>query len=170
MKGCWRVKTFKVKLTLRKINSLEQSCSTPLLWALSTTKTQSWPPPSCNLIKQTRPKGTHIFQKLPTWTGRADEWESYRDLFRSLIHSNKRLTGVQKLHYLKTSVQGEAKRAVNGITTTEANYAVAWQSLLDRYDNEHLLAQWHIYCLDSPVKRWKKSKSYWRGTYIPITD
>ena len=91
---------------------------------------------------------------LPTFTGHADEWESYRDLFRSLIHLDKGLTGVQKLHYLKTSVQGEAKRAVDGITTTEANYAVAWQSLLDRYDNEHLLAQRHMYALASigPLK------------------
>ena len=84
---------------------------------------------------------------LPTFTGRAEEWESFRDLFRSLIHLDNELNGVQKLHYLKTSVQREAKTALDGIATTEANYAVAWQQLLDRYDNDVLLAQWHMSAL-----------------------
>ena len=46
---------------------------------------------------------------LPTFSGLQEDWESFRDLFRSLVHLDADLSGVQKLQYLKTSVQGEAK-------------------------------------------------------------
>ena len=81
---------------------------------------------------------------LPTFSGRAEDWESFRDLFRSLIHIDPSLTGVEKLHYLKTSVQGEAKRALDGLSTTEANYTTAWSTLLKRYDDKSLLAERHM--------------------------
>ena len=50
---------------------------------------------------------------LPSFSGQQEEWEPFRDLFRSLIHLNGGLSGVQKLHYLKTSVLGDAKRALD---------------------------------------------------------
>ena len=81
---------------------------------------------------------------LPIFSGRAEDWESFHDLFRSLIHIDPSLTGVEKLHYLKTSVQGEAKRALDGLSTTEANYTTAWSTLLKRYDDKSLLAERHM--------------------------
>ena len=74
---------------------------------------------------------------LPTFSGHQEDWESFRDLFfRSLVHLDPGLSGVQKLQYLKTSVQGDAKRAIDSLTTTETNFTIAWQLLLKRYDNK----------------------------------
>ena len=81
---------------------------------------------------------------LPTFLGRAEDWEAFRDLFRSLIHIDPLLSGVEKLHYLKTSVQGEAKRTLDILSTTDANYAIAWSTLLKRYDDKSLLAEKHM--------------------------
>lgn len=45
---------------------------------------------------------------VPKFTGRYLEWTSFRDLFTSLIHNNSKLDNVQKLHYLKSHLLGEA--------------------------------------------------------------
>ena len=37
---------------------------------------------------------------LPPFSGLIREWESFRDMFRSMIHLHPSLTDVQKLHYL----------------------------------------------------------------------
>lgn len=67
---------------------------------------------------QTAPNGTAIVKQkrreknsyshvklphidLPSFSGKFQEWESFRNLFSSLIDSNDSLTGVQKLHYSK---------------------------------------------------------------------
>nr|XP_049699691.1 uncharacterized protein LOC110382053 [Helicoverpa armigera] len=39
--------------------------------------------------------------QLPTFSGRYVEWQSFCDMFTSLVHNNKKLSAVQKLHYLK---------------------------------------------------------------------
>ena len=107
---------------------------------------------------------------LPTFTVRTEEWESFRDLFRSLIHLDNGLSGVQKLHYLKASVQGEAKAALDGIATTEANYTIAWELLLERYDNDYLLAQKHKTTLATirPLK--KESSTGLQGLLDRVTE
>lgn len=50
---------------------------------------------------------------IKEFSGKFDEWESFSDLFISLIHSYQQLTLVQKLHYLRASVTGEAARMIH---------------------------------------------------------
>lgn len=64
---------------------------------------------------------------------------SFEDLFQTLIHKNERLAGVQKLHYLKTNLYGEAEKLLRHITITESNYESAWQFLQERYNNKRIL-------------------------------
>ena len=40
---------------------------------------------------------------IPPFAGREEDWEFFRDLFRSMIHLDGSLTGVQKLQHLKAS-------------------------------------------------------------------
>ncbi|XP_072934991.1 uncharacterized protein [Epargyreus clarus] len=47
--------------------------------------------------------------ELPTYSGKYEEWPTFQDLFVSLVHNNTSLSDVQKLHYLKCSVAGEAE-------------------------------------------------------------
>lgn len=73
---------------------------------------------------------------LPTFSGRYEEWQSFADLFVTLIHENKRLTAVQKLHYLKTNLKGEPERLLSNYQITDSNYTEAWAQLVKRYDNK----------------------------------
>ncbi|KAI8441259.1 hypothetical protein MSG28_014900 [Choristoneura fumiferana] len=47
---------------------------------------------------------------IPTFSGKYTEWMSFRELFVSLIHNNKEIDNVQKLHYLKANLTGEAEQ------------------------------------------------------------
>ncbi|XP_045541464.1 uncharacterized protein LOC123722956 [Papilio machaon] len=72
---------------------------------------------------------------LPSFSGAYDEWQTFYDMFVSLIHENTSLSGVQKLHYLKSSLSGEPANLLKNLTTIETNYAEAWKLLIQRYNN-----------------------------------
>lgn len=73
---------------------------------------------------------------LPTFSGIYEEWQTFYDMFSSLIHNNKHITPVQKLHYLKSNLSGEAQNLLRNFSTTDANYEEAWKQLVRRYDNK----------------------------------
>lgn len=78
--------------------------------------------------------------KLPVFSGKYTEWPTFRDLFVSVIHNNKQLDNVQKLHYLKTNLSGEAEQLLRHISITDANYITCWSQLQERYNNKRFLA------------------------------
>ncbi|XP_053611107.1 uncharacterized protein LOC128675613 [Plodia interpunctella] len=76
---------------------------------------------------------------IPQFSGDYNQWMSFRDLFRSLIHDNNRLTKIEKHHYLKSSLSGEAEQLLRNYSLTEANYDDAWRKLNDRYENKRMI-------------------------------
>lgn len=76
--------------------------------------------------------------QLPTFSGRYEDWPTYQDLFTALVH-NTSLSNVQKLHYLKSSVAGEAEMLLRHIQITDSNYTQAWQILKGRFDNKKMI-------------------------------
>ncbi|CAB3238247.1 unnamed protein product [Arctia plantaginis] len=74
--------------------------------------------------------------QIPKFSGRYEEWQSFYDLFSSLIHNNKSLSPVQKLQYLKSNLSGEPEVLLRNFTTTNANYDEAWNELEKRYNNK----------------------------------
>ena len=77
---------------------------------------------------------------IPSFSGKYSEWTSFRDLFISLIHSNKALDDVQRLHYLKGYLTGEAEQLLRHIAITANNYQICWDQLEHRYNNKRYLA------------------------------
>lgn len=75
---------------------------------------------------------------------------------------------MEKLHYLKAAVQGKARAALDVITITEANYALAWKLLVDRYDNPQLLAQQHMLALSSIKPMKEESSSGLQGLHDQV--
>lgn len=55
--------------------------------------------------------------------------DQFRDIFNSLVASNKTLLNVQRLHYLKANLTGEASLTIKNFTITDANYKTAWDVL-----------------------------------------
>ncbi|XP_048007652.1 uncharacterized protein LOC125242762 [Leguminivora glycinivorella] len=76
---------------------------------------------------------------LPVFSNNYEEWPTFHDLFTSLVHNNTSLSKVQKLHYLKSSIAGEAAALLKHVTITEQNYELAWETLKQRYGNKRLI-------------------------------
>ncbi|XP_055633439.1 uncharacterized protein LOC129773811 [Toxorhynchites rutilus septentrionalis] len=84
---------------------------------------------------------------LPSFNGDIDEWLSFRDLFTSLIHYKTELPAVEKFHYLKGCLQGEPKSLIDPLKITTANYQIAWEMLLKRFDNSKQLRKRQVQAL-----------------------
>ncbi|XP_055622283.1 uncharacterized protein LOC129765871 [Toxorhynchites rutilus septentrionalis] len=82
--------------------------------------------------------------KLPTFDGTLANWLTFRDAFVSLIDSNPQLKPIDKFSYLVSSLSKEAKRVIESIEITAANYSVAWGLLEKRFDNKKLIVRTYI--------------------------
>ncbi|XP_062535225.1 uncharacterized protein LOC134204419 [Armigeres subalbatus] len=93
--------------------------------------------------------------KLPTFSGCVSEWITFRDTFKSLIDSNPQLSPIDKLSYLVASLSKDARKVVESVEHTAANYPVAWNLLEKRFDNKKLVVRTLIDALFSiePLKR-----------------
>ncbi|XP_055590945.1 uncharacterized protein LOC129743026 [Uranotaenia lowii] len=87
--------------------------------------------------------------KLQSFSGDIDEWLSFRDLFLSLIHTKADLPNVEKFHYLKGCLSGEAKALVDPLSITAVNYQVAWDILMKRYNDSKILKRRQVRALFS---------------------
>ncbi|XP_011860043.1 PREDICTED: uncharacterized protein LOC105557406 [Vollenhovia emeryi] len=77
--------------------------------------------------------------KLPNFSGEYHSWRTFHDLFVSLIKVNSDLTDVEKMHYLKTCLTGEAARLICNLPLSGDSFAIAWNLLLSRYENKRFL-------------------------------
>ncbi|CAH2088456.1 unnamed protein product [Euphydryas editha] len=74
--------------------------------------------------------------QLPIFSGNYEEWQTFYDMFLSLIHNNISLSAVQKLLYLKSTLTGEPATLLRNLSIEEANYEEAWEKLKRRYNNK----------------------------------
>ncbi|XP_050516148.1 uncharacterized protein LOC126891011 [Diabrotica virgifera virgifera] len=97
---------------------------------------------------------------LPIYSGEAGEWLQFRDSFDSLINSNLSISNVQKFHYLKRALKGEAFEVIANIQVTHDNFPIAWDLLCDQYTDKRALLHVHTKALFDihPVKK-ESSKS-----------
>jgi hypothetical protein len=82
--------------------------------------------------------------QIPEFSGHFEKWLSFRDVFQSLIHNNNNLNSIEKMHYLKSSLSGDALHTIENLAISGANYDEAWSLLEKRYGNERLIVQAHI--------------------------
>ncbi|XP_066596267.1 uncharacterized protein [Prorops nasuta] len=76
---------------------------------------------------------------LPKFSGDYSEWSTIYDSFKSMIHDNSALPGVQKFHYLKACLQGEASSVIRSLAASNDSYLTAWNALVTRYTNERII-------------------------------
>lgn len=82
--------------------------------------------------------------KLPSFGGQYENWVSWRDLFKSLVHENPSLSNISKFHHLLGSLTGIAKSSISAIPVTEADYPRAWTTLCQAFENSRVLASVYI--------------------------
>ena len=74
---------------------------------------------------------------LPTFNGDVQTWQTFWDSFESTVHQNINLTDVQRFSYLKSQLEEEAARTIDGFALTHTNYARAVDLLRERYGQKH---------------------------------
>ena len=82
--------------------------------------------------------------ELPKFGGRITEWNAFWDLYDSAIHSNPSISKVNKFNYLQSLLEGNASRAIKGLTLTGANYDAAVQILQERFGKTHQSISAHM--------------------------
>jgi hypothetical protein len=82
--------------------------------------------------------------EIPIFDGNVMDWPSFRDMFKSIVEIISRLSNLQKLAHVKTSVTGEVARLIKTPNFTDCNYDITWKHLNERYQNERELL-FHIY-------------------------
>jgi len=77
--------------------------------------------------------------KFQTFSDAYEDWPAFRDLFLSIIGDNSSISAVEKLHYLRSCLQGPAERLVSPLSVTGNNYERAWTLLSKHYENKQEL-------------------------------
>ncbi|GFU56697.1 uncharacterized protein NPIL_641171 [Nephila pilipes] len=77
---------------------------------------------------------------LLVFTGRLDEFNSFKSKFITLIHNNKELTDSEKLLYLRDSLKGEAKT----IETPDDSYLSLFSGFRKEIRKQKMLVECHI--------------------------
>lgn len=84
---------------------------------------------------------------LPTFDGNFENWLFFRDSFQSIIHDDSSIVDINKFHYLRLSLKGQAADLLKSLELSANNYQVAWNLLIERYENKPLLKKNHIKAL-----------------------
>jgi len=85
--------------------------------------------------------------KIPPFSGNYDEWETFRDRFKSLIIENQDLSAFARMHFLSSSLTGRALDSIKNIQITADNFDIAWKALVSRFENKRRLIEVHVAAL-----------------------
>ena len=81
--------------------------------------------------------------QLPKFSGDVLEWQSFWDQFMELVDESN-LPDVGKFGYLHVSLEGEARRVIQGLSLTAANYPTACSLLKERFGRSERIIFAHI--------------------------
>ena len=87
----------------------------------------------------------HMFHhlNLPVFNGDVLQWQSFWDQFVAAVDSTD-LPDVSKINYLRASLEGEPKAAIQGLSLTSAHYASVCKILKDRFGHKETIIFTHI--------------------------
>lgn len=77
---------------------------------------------------------------LPKFDGNHHEWVYFREAFTKLVIDNGKLQDFEKLHYLESTLEGEAK----GLKSTNDTLDSLWAALKKRYEMKRVIVERHI--------------------------
>lgn len=93
-----------------------------------------------SLVKCQRPSLKLPRLELGFFDGEHESWPFFYETFKSTIHENPDLTNGEKIQYLTGRLKGKALGICQGIAPTAENYNVMWKALLNKYNDERILA------------------------------
>lgn len=84
--------------------------------------------------------------ELPKFDGDVLKWYQFWDQFSSNIH-DRNISDVDKLLYLQSVLEGNAKQAIEGLDTTHKNYTIAVNTLKERFGKPSVIIDAHYVAL-----------------------
>ena len=82
--------------------------------------------------------------QIPTFSGKHSDWETFRDLFLTVVDKAFRATDTHNFTFLKSNVQAKALEIVSKYKLIDANYKLAWSVLEAYYENKRRLINTHL--------------------------
>jgi len=76
---------------------------------------------------------------VPKFSGAYEECSAFHDIYMAMIHNNQGIDDIQRFFHLRSCLKDEAAQVIMYIETTAANYNVAWNSVVARYNNKKVL-------------------------------
>lgn len=80
---------------------------------------------------------------LPEFDGDLTQWVKFRDSFTAMVHAEN-LPEIHKFRYLRSCLKGHALSTISSFKLEAANYQLAWQAVLDAYDNPRMHASAYL--------------------------
>ncbi|XP_046145489.1 uncharacterized protein LOC123988787 [Osmia bicornis bicornis] len=121
----------KVVLTARKLIAQLEHRLAPSTTTQTTTPTQP--------LAAKRSRLPEI--ALPKFEGEYNRWQAFKSAFTSVIMERDDLAEVDKLHYLKGAVSGNAAHVIAHLPATNEAFQKAWKLLDERFENKRLNVQ-----------------------------
>ena len=81
---------------------------------------------------------------LPTFSGDPLQFQTFWDSFEAAVHNNEGLTGIQKFHYLRAQLLGDAAQVIDNFPLTDMNYLHSVTLLKDRFRQPYKLVNAHM--------------------------
>lgn len=137
----------KAKLT-RQISSSRMLGSHPCSSTIRQFSVEHPTSGSVSLLRHTRVPEI----QLPKFSGLYSDWPNFFALFSTVIHDNNDLSSLEKLYYLRASLEEAALDTISALELKEANYKVALDLLINRFDNKLIQFQTlikDVFSLDS---------------------
>jgi len=100
------------------------------------------PEPNVTTEPVVKPKLQQL--KIHKFSGNLQDWVTFKDTFLSLVGDSTTIPNIQKFHYLILAINGDAKRVIPHKPVSEQGFRVAWEILVERYENERLIINTHI--------------------------
>lgn len=90
--------------------------------------------------------------EIPKFDGDIRKWRTFHDMFSKLVHEKQQISEIEKFTYLRTYLEGEPLALLAHLQVSAATYAIAWQTLISRYNNVRALIDAEIDFLLEPLK------------------
>ena len=81
---------------------------------------------------------------IKKFSGDVTEWQTFFDSFEVAVHSNSKISSIEKINYLLSYLTGEALKTVQGLKLSEPNYSAAIEMLQERYGDKQVLISTHM--------------------------
>ena len=81
---------------------------------------------------------------FPRFRGEITNWIGFWDSYNPAVHRNTALSKIDEFNYLNSLLEGAAKRAIQGLTLSDANYESAVEILQQRFRRTQKIISAHM--------------------------